>query len=155
MTNITPIQDQEETHKVSQSAPKRSSSVGAALKRLFSRSPEPAAHERSNSDTSILGAEALQEPAQRVGFTMRGRTPPRFLTVSSPSASTQNPGGYPVPPKTHKHKGEGELLLLAGPPDSSAMASHRGGHLVLGTQEAGGTSGLRRAQSQSLNDVKH
>jgi len=40
----------------------------------------------------------------------------------------------------------GEGLLLTAPPVSSAMASHRGGHLVLGAQEAGGTGGLRMQQ---------
>ena len=68
----------EETRKASNSH-KRSSSVGAAFKRLFCKSPATA--ERSFSEVanavSILGTETTspQELGARAG--VRGRTPPK------------------------------------------------------------------------------
>ena len=81
---ITPILDREETQ------PKRSSSVGAALKRLFSRSPAPvsAGGNTSEASSSILGPETPETAAKRAGT--RGRTPPKFVQTSSPLASTQD-----------------------------------------------------------------
>ena len=88
---ITPIQNREETQKKTPlNATKRSSSVGAAFKRLFSKSPEPvdvAQKSHSETSSSILGPETPETAAQRAGT--RGRTPPQFVNTPSPLASIE------------------------------------------------------------------
>ena len=88
----------EETPKVT-NATKRSSSIGIAFKRLFSKSPQ---HDllqnevvRSQSVSSPLGHETPQEAsqtpralAQSAG--VRGRTPPKSLSVPPNPIQVQN-----------------------------------------------------------------
>ena len=96
MTNIvTPIADQEETPKVT-NATKRSSSVGRAFNRLFTRDNA----QRSTSEASVLGPEIVEAPLgspQRVG---RGRVLPQLSlsTTPSPSGETQPRETSPHPP---------------------------------------------------------
>ena len=77
---------------------KRSSSVGAAFKRLFTKSPATA--ERSTSENSnavsILGTETKspQELGTRAG--VRGRTPPKN-SVSPLTPDYDNPGETTTP----------------------------------------------------------
>ena len=80
--------DLEETHKPT----KRSSSVGSAFKRLFSRSPVHVERSSSETSMSVLGAEQTtpQESTLRAGH--RGRTPPRTSTTSSPTVDYNNLG---------------------------------------------------------------
>ena len=93
-----PIKENLQTAQLeeTQSAPnskKRSSSVGAAFKRLFAKSPATA--ERSFSENSnavsILGTETKspQELGTRAG--VRGRTPPKN-SVSPLTPDNDNPG---------------------------------------------------------------
>ena len=86
----------EETPKI---APKRSSSIGVAFKRLFSKTPEPSDATRSTSEytSSPLGPEIPQESSQRAG--VRGRTPPK-QRASPPSVGDQHPGGTSSKPSS-------------------------------------------------------
>ena len=96
------------------SATRRTSSVGAAFKRLFSTSP---AADRSASATSEL-------PAGTAG--KRGRTPPKLTTKDSPEVQSK-------PYEELYNKLEGGLLaeepapLMDGP--RFPMAPHRGENL--------------------------
>ena len=98
MTNIvTPIADKEETPKVT-NATMRSSSVGRAFNRLFTRDNA----QRSTSEASVLGPEIVEAPLgspQRVG---RGRVLPQLSlsTTPSPSGETQPRETSPHP---HNH----------------------------------------------------
>ena len=82
--------------------PKRASSIGASLRRLFSKSP---AKERSSSDTqgSNLGPET---PESAAGY-QRGRTPPKtensLLSGDSVRSSTLPPNNkFYIPPKIQR-----------------------------------------------------
>ena len=138
---ITPIQDREETRK---GAAKRSSSVGAAFKRLFSRSPAPVNAEGSSSNgtsvPSILGELTPETAPTRSGT--RGRTPPKFAATPSPpqrsqsaSAKTQLMEGENINNKSHRsqsiaashvasHRGLGSV----GAPATATGGSHGGQH---------------------------
>jgi hypothetical protein len=91
--NVTPIADQEETPKVT-NATKRSSSVGRAFNRLFTRDNA----QRSSSEASTLGQETLEAPLgspERVG---RGRALPQLSLSNTPS-----PLGETQPRETSPH----------------------------------------------------
>ena len=85
-TDIPNSTQPEETPKV---APKRSSSVGAAFKRLFSQSPSQAERASSVASPSLLAAEHPKELGLRGGT--RGRTPPKH-SASPPTPDSENPG---------------------------------------------------------------
>ena len=94
-TNVLPIKNAptflsnlEGTPKTTNSM-KRSSSVGAAFKRLFSKSPSAADRSTSETSVSLLGAETSQGSVIVGGA--RGRTPPR-LSVSPNLIDYQQPG---------------------------------------------------------------
>ena len=71
---------------------KRSSSIGATFRRLFSKSPTP--QERSSSEAkSILGQEA---PESADGAIKRGRTPPK--KTDSPNVSSGSQESSTIPP---------------------------------------------------------
>ena len=71
---------------------KRSSSIGATFRRLFSKSPTP--QERSSSEAkSILGQET---PELAEGAVTRGRTPPK--KTDSPNVSSGSLESSTIPP---------------------------------------------------------
>jgi len=82
--------------------PKRASSIGASLRRLFSKSP---AKERSSSDTqgSILGPETPESAARY----QRGRTPPKtensILSGDFGKSATLRPNNqFDIPPEVQR-----------------------------------------------------
>ena len=107
--------------------PKRASSIGASIRRLFSKSPSHA--ERSSSETtkvSPLGHET-SESAKLAG--QRGRTPPKLTSSANTSGDSDIPST--LPPNNHFfdatlkqdwHK-RGDYSASI---DRAAMASHRG-----------------------------
>lgn len=122
--------DKEETR------PKRVSSIGASLRRLFSKSP---AKERSSSDTqgSIQGPETPESAPIVTG--QRGRTPPRLttssLSVDSVKSSTSPPDNqFYIPPKVQRALSDRNIggvnttqsQLFQPSSIRAAMASHRG-----------------------------
>ena len=146
----------EETRQESNSK-KRSSSVGAAFKRLFSKSPATA--ERSFSEVSqaisILGKEtnSPQETGVRAG--VRGRTPPKNSgSPLTPEYDKPN-NPYYLPPNILTANNKGGIISPSvliqqhaqqWPPPSRS-ASHRGGEMQLeygssyGYHNVGGTGG--------------
>ena len=108
--------DREETH----SASKRSSSVGRAFQRLFSKSPDP----------------ALSLPPRQPPNVPRGRTPPR-----SPSST--------LPPNNPYYRSWSDSLGGQSSQINyipSAMASHRG---ITELDSSGGTGGRQQQTTQS------
>ena len=92
--------------KEEETRPKRASSIGASLRRLFSKSP---AKERSSSDTkgSNLGPET---PESAAGY-QRGRTPPKtensLLSGDSGKSSTLHPNNqFYIPPKAQRESSD-------------------------------------------------
>ena len=112
--------DKEETR-----ANKRSSSVGNAFRRLFSKSPAPP--ERSSSET-----QHTSETAKRRG--QRGHTPPRNPTSPNTSGSISEESST-LPPNNLFYRPPTQNIPLGGllnaqqvslDPHRTAMASHRG-----------------------------
>ena len=132
--------------------PQRSSSVGNAFRRLFSKSPVPD-QERSSSEN------AASSLGQQTPSPQRGRllpSPGMANTWETPTLLPNNP--YYRPDRTHPtaRGGKGGLLqhyssqttqeqLTAG-----AMASHRGGHPELIASGSGG-SWRQRAHTHTHN----
>ena len=135
---ITPIQDREETRK---GAAQRSSSVGAAFKRLFSRSPAPVDVARSSSDgtsaPSILGELTPETAPTKAGT--RGRTPPKFTATPSPS-KPDTPPQRSSSATTKTQLMEGENIIRSYRSHSSAAASHVASHRGLGSTGAPATA---------------
>ena len=124
---ITPIQDREETRK---GAEKRSSSVGAAFKRLFSRSPAPVDVAGSSSvgtsAPSALGELTPETAPSKAGT--RGRTPPKFAATPSPSKPDTPQRSSSAVTKTQQQLMEGESIIKSHRSHSSTAASH--GHVA-------------------------
>ena len=163
----------EETPKVT-NATKRSSSIGIAFKRLFSKSPQ---HDllqnevvRSHSVSSPLGHETPQEASQTPRASaqsagVRGRTPPKPY----PGENSKGPQSLSVPPnpiqvQNIEYKVLGGLfpaqqsLLSHDRITRAAMAmapSHRGGHDVsaygLGEATGGYTAALTTATTHTYH----
>ena len=86
------IPQHEETPKVADaSAKRRSSSVGRAFNRLFSKSPGDA--QRAASEASPISVIAIETPQESLVLRdgARGRTPPKH-SGSAPTASDMNLG---------------------------------------------------------------
>ena len=84
--------DNEETRGATQ----RSSSVGRAFTRMFSRSAsENVNTNRSTSEGSVLGPEQTGSPQGSVQSVGRGRTPPRLTPLPAPSAETRETSPQP------------------------------------------------------------
>ena len=128
--NISIIDNHAEETRDSQM---RSSSVGSAFKRLFSRSP--VRPPRSNSSVPALGTQTNDPQDLATGEGQRGRIPPNSIQ-SQPVAG---PEGIPnfhssCPIQTQRdnfNRNIGGLLRAQQTQQQtsrSAMASHRGGH---------------------------
>ena len=84
------------THSAKTNASKRSSSVGAAFKRLFSKSPSRAERSSSETSVSLLGAET---PQGLGGLnSQRGRTPPKQLATPTTSDFSSPGETSTIPP---------------------------------------------------------
>ena len=108
--------------KEEETRPKRASSIGASLRRLFSKSP---AKERSSSDTqgSLQGPETPESAPTKTG---RGRTPPKQNTSSlsdnSGRSSTLPPNNkFYIPPKIQRELSDRNIG--GGKHDTIAIAS--------------------------------
>ena len=139
-----------------QKSKKRSSSVGSAFRRLFSKSPAVAERSSSDHSVSLLGTETpLITQESVVGAGLRGRTPPKVKTPSpiTPHSTTltpNNPFYVPVDdPNIDSYQSKGGLraqqLLLRAP-----MASHRG---TMEYDTGGQFGGPRRAQSTDVTPL--
>ena len=169
MTSSSSPAQKEETLTVS-GATKRSSSVGRAFTRFFSRSPPEKTAQRSTSEASALGPPNPGSSQGSDGGVVRGRTPPRGLDTSSPttdatfgqSSQPPNPNSpqfhcfAPKPNKQHHTTTtEGNLggLLLQQSHSRAAMAmSHRGGHPTIQAAD-GGTGGLRTETTRATTST--
>ena len=102
MTSSSSPAQKEETPTVS-GATKRSSSVGRAFTRLFSRSPPEKTAQRSTSEASALGPPNPGSSQGSDGGAVRGRTPPRGLDTSSPTTDAMF-GQSSQPPNPNSHQ---------------------------------------------------
>ena len=145
--------DNEDTRGATQ----RSSSVGRAFTRMFSRSSsENVNANRSTSEGSVLGQEQLMSPQGSVQSVGRGRTPPRLTPLPAPSAETREtspqPPNFPQDHPVKQQRDKFEKILggsisqlsqstqqatqhhqerLARAAMAASAASHRGGHPVM------------------------
>ena len=145
--------DNEDTRGATQ----RSSSVGRAFTRMFSRSSsENVNANRSTSEGSVLGQEQTGSPQGSVQSVGRGRTPPRLTPLPAPSAETREtspqPPNFPQDHPVKQQRDKFEKILggsisqlsqstqqatqhhqerLARAAMAASAASHRGGHPVM------------------------